>query len=56
MIKEVQATWYLKEETSQPVGRISEFEEARRPMDVVGEINETYRRSRINSFMFSRKR
>ena len=34
-MKAVQATWYLKEGTSQPVGRISEFEEARRPMDVV---------------------
>jgi len=34
-MKAVQATWYLKEGTSQPVGRIWEFEEARRPMDVV---------------------
>ena len=34
-MKAVQATWYLKDGTSQPVGRISEFEEARRPMDVV---------------------
>lgn len=40
-MKAVQATWYLKDGTSQPVGRMSEFEEARRPMDVVGEINET---------------
>lgn len=34
-MKVVQATWYLKEGTSQPVGRMSEFEEARMPMDVV---------------------
>lgn len=34
-MKAVQATWYLKEETSQPVGRKPEFEEAKRPMDVV---------------------
>ena len=34
-MKAIQATWYLKDGTSQPVGRISEFEEARRPMDVV---------------------
>lgn len=33
-MKAVQATWYLKEGTSQPVGRKPEFEEARRPMDV----------------------
>ena len=34
-MKAVQATWYLKEGTSQPVGRKPEFEEAKRPMDVV---------------------
>lgn len=34
-MKAVQATWYLKEGTSQPVGRKPKFEEARRPMDVV---------------------
>jgi len=34
-MKAVQATWYLKEGTSQPVGRMSEFEEAKYPMDVV---------------------
>ena len=34
-MKAVQATWYLREGTSQPVGRMSEFEEAKCPMDVV---------------------
>ena len=34
-MKAVQATWYLKEGTSQPVGRKPEFEEANCPMDVV---------------------
>ena len=34
-MKAVQAVWYLKEGTSQPVGRKSEFAEAKRPMDVV---------------------
>lgn len=34
-MKAVQATWYLKEGTSQPVGRKFEFEEAKTPMDVV---------------------
>lgn len=34
-MKAVQATWYLKNGTSQPVGRMSEFVEAKRPMDVV---------------------
>ena len=34
-MKAVQAVWYLKEGTSQPVGRKPEFEEAKRPMDVV---------------------
>ncbi len=35
-MKVLQATWYLKNGTSQPVGRKPEFEEAKRPMDVVG--------------------
>ena len=35
-MKAVQATWYFKEGTSQPVGRMKEFEEAKCPMDVVG--------------------
>lgn len=35
-MKAVQATWYFKEGTSQPVGRMQEFEEAKCPMDVVG--------------------
>ncbi|MBQ6844290.1 MAG: HAD family hydrolase [Agathobacter sp.] len=34
-MRAVQATWYLKEGTSQPVGRKLEFEEAKCPMDVV---------------------
>ena len=34
-MKAVQATWYLKEGTSQPVGRKPEFEEVKRPVDVV---------------------
>lgn len=34
-MKAVQAVWYLKDGTSQPVGRKSEFEQAERPMDVV---------------------
>ena len=34
-MKAVQATWYLKRGTSQPVGRLLEFEEVKRPMDVV---------------------
>ena len=38
-MKAVQATWYLKEGTSQPVGRKPEFEEAKRPMDVVNFVN-----------------
>ena len=38
-MRAVQATWYLKEGTSQPVGRKLEFEEAKRPMDVVNFVN-----------------
>lgn len=38
-MKAVQATWYLKEGTSQPVGRKPEFEEAKGPMDVVRMVN-----------------
>ena len=38
-MKAMQATWYLKEGTSQPVGRKPEFEEAKRPMDVVNFVN-----------------
>lgn len=34
-MKAVQAIWYLKEGTSQPVGRKPEFEDVKRPMDVV---------------------
>ncbi len=34
-MKAVQAVWYLKEGTSQPVGRKPEFEQVERPMDVV---------------------
>lgn len=34
-MKAVQATWYLKNGTSQPVGRMPKFVEAKRPMDVV---------------------
>ena len=34
-MKAMQATWYLKEGTSQPVGRMPEFEEVKSPMDVV---------------------
>ena len=34
-MKAVQATWYLKRGTSQPVGRLPEFEEVKRPRDVV---------------------
>ena len=34
-MKAVQATWYLKEGTSQPVGRMAEYEQVERPMDVV---------------------
>lgn len=34
-MKAVQATWYLKKGTSQPVGRMVEFAEAKRPMNVV---------------------
>ena len=39
-MKAVQATWYLKEGTSQPVGRKSEFVEAKRPMGVVEMVKE----------------
>ena len=39
-MKAVQATWYLKEGTSQPVGRKPEFEEAKCPMDVVKMVKE----------------
>ncbi len=38
-MKAVQATWYLKEGTSQPVGRKPEFEAAKCPMDVVEIVN-----------------
>lgn len=32
----VQAVWYLREGTSQPTGRMEEFEQANTPMDVLG--------------------
>lgn len=34
-MKAVQAAWYLKEGTTQPVGRKEEFEQAERPMNVL---------------------
>ena len=43
-MKVLQATWYLKNGTSQPVGRKHEFEEAKRPMDVVGGENNSQKR------------
>lgn len=37
-MKPVQAAWYLKEGTTQPVGRKSEFSQMESPMDVVLEV------------------
>ena len=34
-MKSMQAVWYLKEGTSQPVGRLKDFEQLESPMDVV---------------------
>lgn len=42
-MKAVQATWYLKMGTSQPVGRMLEFKEAKFPLDVVEMVKEICR-------------
>ena len=34
-MKAVQAVWYLKEGTNQPVGRKEEFEQVERPLDII---------------------
>ena len=34
-MKALQAVWYLKEGTNQPVGRKAEFEQVERPLDIL---------------------